>query len=139
MTPRAAFFHASAATIEAADLIVCRQPDALRFLVEAARGSRHTAWVLTAVDDVLHQLDAASRRAPLLCASCPTPIQPEVACAFVLHLPEDQWVLYAFAPGICWRCGTSRAEVRRQAVLALRRELPSLRVVGATHAAGGRA
>lgn len=139
MRARAAFLHAPGATIATADLVVCRPPDALRFLADAAHGDRHAARVLTAVDDALHQLDAAPRKAPLLCASCPEPIRPEVACSFVLHLPEDERTLYAFALGICRRCGTSRTEVRRRAVLALRRELPDLRVVETTHASGGRA
>ena len=139
MTARAAFFHSPAETIAVADLTICRPPDGLRFLADAARGDRHAARVLAGVNDLLHQLDAAPRRAPLLCASCPAPIRPELSCSFVLHLPEDQRVLYAFALGICRRCGTSRAEVRRRAVLALRRELPGLRVVEPTHASGGRA
>lgn len=139
MTARAAFHRAPAETIAAADLVICRPPDAIRFIAEAARGDRHAARVLLGVNDALHQLDAAPRKAPLLCASCPAPIRPEVACSFVLHLPEDQRVLYAFALGICRRCGTSRADVRRKAVLALRRELPDLRVVEPTHASGGRA
>lgn len=139
MTARAAFLRAPAETITASDLVICRPPDALRFIADAARGDRHAARVLLGVNDALHQLDAAPRRAPLLCASCPAPIRPKVACSFVLHMPEDQRVLYAFALGICRRWGTSRAEVRHQAVLAFRRELPDLRVVEATHANGGRA
>jgi len=122
-----------------ADLVICRPPDALRFVAEAARGDRHAARVLVVVNDALHRLDAAPRKAPLLCASCPAPIRPEVACSFVLSLPQDERVLYAFALGICRRCGTSRVEVRRRAVLALRRELPNLHLVDLTHASGGRA
>ncbi len=139
MTARAAFFLAPGETVAVEALTICRPPDALRFIADAARGDRHAARVLVAVNDALHRLDAAPRRSPMLCAACPAPIRPEVSCSFVLHMPEDERVLYNFALGICRRCGTSRADVRRRAVQALRRELPDLRLVGLTHVCGGRA
>ncbi len=139
MSTRAAFLHASAEMVAAVDLVVCRPVDALGFIRAAARGDRRAARVMTAVDDALHQLDAAPPRSPLLCAACPQPLRPGTAYSFVVHLPVDERTPYGFALGICRRCATSRAEVRRKAVAALRVEMPGLRVVEATHASGGRA
>ncbi len=139
MRPRAAFLHAPGETIAVTDLVICRPPDALRFIADAARGDRHAARVLVAVNDALHRLDAAPPKAPMLCAACPAPLRPGVPYSFVLHLPADERVPYGFALAVCRRCATSRAEIRRKAVAALRTELPGLRVVEATHASGGRA
>jgi hypothetical protein len=139
VSTRAAFLHPAAEMVAVADLVVCRPVDALGFIKAAARGDRRAARVMSAVDDVLHQLDAAPPRSPLLCATCPEPLRPGTAYSFVVHLPADERAPYGFALGVCRRCATSRAEVRRKAIAALRVEMPGLRVVEATHSDGGRA
>ena len=139
MTGRAAFVHEPAETIAASALIVVRPIDALGFIAAMARGDRHAARVMHAVNESLHQLDAAPRHAPLLCAACPDPLRPNKACSFVVHLPMDARLPFGFALAVCRRCATSRADVRRKAIAALRTEMPGLRVVEPTHANGGRA
>ncbi|MGI4939286.1 MAG: hypothetical protein ACRYHQ_01735 [Janthinobacterium lividum] len=139
MKQRATFLPAPGETIAAADLVVVRPIDALGFIAAMARGDRHAARLMRAVDHALHRLDAAPRKSPLLCAACPDALRPDKACSFVVHLSADERLPFGFALAVCRRCATSRADIRRKAIVALRTELPDLRVVDATHASGGRA
>jgi hypothetical protein len=139
VSARVAFLQAPPDVISDAEIIVCRPPDALGFIADAARGDRHAARVLVSVNDLLNRLDAAPHRPSLVCAGCQQPIRPGVACSFVMWLPEDESVPCGLVAAVCRRCATSRAQVRRKALAALKVEMPGLRVVEATHGNGGRA
>jgi hypothetical protein len=135
----AGFVQVPGEMVAVVDLVVVRPPDALGFIAAAARGDRHAARVMLALNDALHLVDAAPRRSPLLCATCPQVLRAGVRCSFVISLPEDERATHGLALAICRRCGTSRAEVRRKAIAALRTEMLGLRVVEVTHPRGGRA
>lgn len=140
MRTAAGLVQASAPVVTAADLIVVRPLDALRYIAQAERGDRLAACVMVALNHALRQIDAAPGPEPAVaCCGCSQPIRTGVRCSFVLSLSQDGGAAYGTALVVCRRCAIARTEVRRKAIVALRRAVPGLRVVETTHANGGRA
>jgi len=135
----AGLVQASAAVVTPANLIVCRPVDVLGFIAKAEHGDHRAMLIMIAVNEALHVIDDALPRSPLMCAACPQALLPGVRCAIVVTLPEREGVGRGTALAICRRCATSRADVHRKAVTALRKEALGLRVVEVTHRDGGRA
>jgi len=135
----AGLVQAPAAAVTPADLVVVRPLDALGYIAKAEQGDHRAILVMIAVNEALQVIDDALPRSPLMCAACPQPLLPGVKCAIVVTLPEREGVGRGTALAICRRCATSRADVHRKAVTALRKEALGLRVVEGPHVREARA
>ena len=134
MRTAAGLVQAPTAAATPADLVVVCPLDALGYIAKAEHGDHRAMLVMTAVNEALQVIDDALPRSPLLCATCPQPLLPGVRCAIVVTLPEREGVGRGLALAVCRRCATSRVDVHRKAVRALRQEALGLRVVEGLHA-----
>ncbi|MGI4976250.1 MAG: hypothetical protein ACRYG6_04825 [Janthinobacterium lividum] len=130
--------QAPTAAIWTTDLLVVCPLDALGYIAKAEQGDRCASLLMAAVNEALHVIDDALPRSPLMCAACPQQLLPGVRCAIVVTLPEREGIGRGAALAVCRQCATSRADVHRKAVMALRIEALGLRVIDSAHAAGGR-
>ena len=120
------------------DVMVVRLEDAPDMMADAAAGDREARMLLTAVIDALARIDAAPRRAPALCVSCPRALKRgQFSFGFAMPRCDDPTAMIALA--VCRRCATDRDGIKVRVMVGLQKVWPDLRPVTVTHPAGGRA
>ena len=122
----------------AVELIVIRPVDAPDVVAHALAGDPYAVKVFEALANASRLVDAAPKRKPLLCATCPRPLRG-TAFSFGIVLPMRDDAQSGVAFGICTKCGTSLDALQVKATAALYKIWPDLVPIEVTHPSGGRA
>jgi len=120
------------------DVMVVQLQDMPDILADAMAGSREALTLLNAINDTLTRIDAAPRRFPMLCVSCPRPLR-KGRFSFGLALPQCDDPTRMLAVAVCHRCSTDRDGIKDRSVAGLKRIWPDLRPITVTHKSGGHA
>lgn len=120
------------------DVMVIQLQDMPYILCDAAAGDRDALTILNALNDALVRIDAAPRRFPMLCVSCPRPLR-KGRFSFGLALPKCDHPTGMLALAVCHRCSTDRDGIKARAVAGLKRLWPDLRPITVTHTVAGTA
>lgn len=113
--------------------------DMPELMAAALAGDPMAVGLLRTATDTINRIEAAPRRRPMLCGSCPRPLKVKKGLSIVVATPDKDAPEQCLALAICTRCGTTVEEVQEKAVVALRRIWPDTRQVTITHPEGGRA
>lgn len=122
----------------AVDLFVVRPVDAPDVVARALAGDPLAQRVFEALASASRAMDAAPKRKPLLCATCPRPLRGS-AFAIGLVLPMRDNPQSGAAFGLCVKCATPVEALQANATKAMHKLWPDLEPIEITHPAGGRA
>ena len=114
------------------ELIVVRPADMPGLLGDVLLGDAQATGIFRMVVDTIKRVDAAPKRAPMLCVSCPRALRKGYAICIAIPAKDD-------ALAVCPRCGGDLAAIKAKATEGLKKFWPDLRSIEQTHTAGGRA
>jgi hypothetical protein len=120
------------------DVFLISPPETVQLMVDALDGDAEAARLFNAVVVTGDRIEAAPRKSPILCVTCPRPIKrvsSGVIFGFAVPATEQPSAGIGFA--ICPRCSADRAALPAKAATGLRRIWPDLRSINITHPAGG--
>lgn len=121
------------------DLLIVRAIDMPPIIAEATAGSPDAIMLVFALEDTMKRIEAAPRRSPMLCVSCPRPLLRKTLYSFAVVLPSRERPTNGLALAVCAKCAVTPQEIREKAIKGLSRVWPSLRSVTITHSIGGQA
>lgn len=119
-------------------LQVVQRADMPALILGALAGSDEAAQLLRLARDTLASIQAAPRRKPMLCGSCPRGLR-DGRFAIVIARPACDDPTQGIALAICARCGPDHDAIQAKAATALARIWPDARAIEVTHPTGGRA
>jgi len=122
----------------AVDLFIVRPVDAPDVVAHALASDPLAVKVFEALANASRAVEAAPKKRPLLCATCPRPLRG-TAFAFGLVLPMRDDPRSGAAFGICVRCATPVEALQANATKALHKLWPDLVPIEVSHPEGGRA
>lgn len=132
--------HVEAGGDGAGALLTCAvvsPADRLRIMTNALAGDATAAQLLHAVQDAVRRIEAAPKRRPMLCGSCPRPLRGRRYAVVVVRAARDDGQ-QAMTLAICPHCASTKRGVEQKAVKALARIWPDLRQIDVA-AVGGHA
>ena len=119
------------------ELVVVRPADVPGLLGDVLLGDAQATGIFRMVFDTIKRVEAAPKRAPMLCVACPRALRKGYAVCIAIPAKDDPRQVLALA--VCPRCGGDLAAIKAKATEGLRKFWPDLRSIEQTHAAGGRA
>ncbi len=117
-------------------VIQCADMPAL--VLDTLAGSDEAVHLLHLTRDTLAGIQAAPRRKPMLCGSCPRALR-NGRFAIIIARPACDDPTQGIAMAICSSCGPDHDAIQAKATVALTRIWPNVRPVTITHSNGGRA
>ena len=119
-------------------LQVIQRADMSALVLDALAGSDEAVQLLRLTRDTLTNIEAAPRRKPMLCGSCPRALR-NGQYSIIIARPACDDATQGIAMAVCGRCGPDLAAIQAAAHVALKRIWPDLRPITVTHSQGGRA
>ena len=119
------------------ELVVVRPADVPGLLGDVLLGDAQATGIFRMVFDTIKRVEAAPKRAPMLCVACPRALRKGYAVCIAIPAKADPGQALALA--VCPRCGGDLAAIKAKATEGLRKFWPDLRSIEQTHTAGGRA
>ncbi len=117
---------------------VIQQDDMPAMIADALGGSAEAVQLLRLTNQVLANIQGASRRKPMLCGCCPRALRGG-RYAIIIARPACDDPTEGLSLAICRKCGPTYGAIQATAAVALRRIWPDLRPIMVTHPGGGRA
>ncbi len=115
---------------------VVRRQDCPELLLAALGGDLHSMNLLWSVYLSLDNIAKAPRNRPMLCGSCPRPLNGDADFAIVIAAPENADRTKALGMAICTGCAATVPAITAKAAEALRKIWPDLRHVEVSAAVG---
>lgn len=125
--------------VEAGGLLtlqIVQRADMPALILDAVAGSEEAVQLLRLTRDTLASIEAAPRRRPALCGSCPRVLRGG-QFAVVVARPACDDPTQGIAMAICARCGPDHGAIQAKAAVALARIWPDVRAIEVTHPNGG--
>ncbi len=119
-------------------LQVVQQADMPALVLDALAGSDEAAKLLRLTRDTLAGIQAAPRKKPMLCGSCPRTLRGG-RFSVIIASPACDDPAQGIAMAICPKCGPNHDAIQAAVAVALGRIWPDIRPVTVTHPDGGRA
>jgi len=119
-------------------LQVIQRADMPALVLDALAGSNEAVQLLRLTRDTLANIQAAPRRKPMLCGTCPRALR-DGQFSVIIARPACDDPTQGLALAICTKCGPDYATVTAKATIALSRIWPDVRPVEVTHPEGGQA
>ena len=128
--------HAEAGGLLTLQVVQCGDMPAL--ILDALAGSGEAVQTLRLTRETLANIEAAPRRKPALCGSCPRALRGR-QFAIIIARPACDDPTQGIAMAVCARCGPDHGAIQAKAAVALARIWPDVRPISITHSHGGRA
>ena len=116
-------------------MVIITHADHSGLLAEALDGNTEAVNLIDAISQTAKRVEDAPQKKPMLCASCPRPLQSP-SYSFAVAIPDCDNPTNMLAMAVCTHCGTGREAIMESAVKALRRLWPGLRSITITHSGG---